>query len=111
MMEKLLKQYSINIQKKLYESDDIAVYQTETFGNILTQNGQIILSERESFFLHEMLTHPALFVHPKPTNITIVGHCFGILPEILKHPNITTVNVVAANSPVADLVKEFLPAF
>lgn len=42
----------------------------------------------DPFFFSEMMTHPALFAHPKPRKVVIIGNPVGILQEVLKHPAI-----------------------
>lgn len=53
----------------------------------MTIDSIIMLSSRDNFMYHEMMTHPILFTHPKPQNVVIIGggDC-GTLKEVLKHP-------------------------
>jgi spermidine synthase len=49
-------------------------------------DGCTMLSQRDNFIYHEMMTHPALFSHPAPERVAIIGggDC-GSLREVLKH--------------------------
>lgn len=49
----------------------------------------------DPFFFSEMMTHPALFAHPKPQKVVIIGNPAGILQEVLKHPSIESVYCVS----------------
>jgi spermidine synthase len=94
----LLTDFSIDTHDKLYEKETpdglIAVFQTAHLGKILTLNGQIYLSEQDGFFYHEMMTHPALFTHPMPKKIAIIGNSSGILREVLKHEKIQEIDCI-----------------
>lgn len=44
----------------------------------------------DGIIYQEMMSHPALFSHPRPKSVAIIGdNGFGILEEVLRHPNIT----------------------
>ncbi len=113
MPEQLLKKFSIDVQEKLYETQHpegtLAVFQTRQFGKILTLNGDIIISEQDSFFYHEMMTHPALFSHPNPQKIAVIGPYAGIIEEILKHSSVTHIACVQENLVYATIVQQFFP--
>ena len=59
--------FSLRIKSKLHEEQSayqtIAVYETDTFGRLLTIDGLVMLTDRDNFVYHEMMTHPALFAH------------------------------------------------
>jgi spermidine synthase len=44
---------------------------------------------------NEMMTHPALFTHPQPKKVAVVGEFNGIVDEIAKHTNITDIGRVS----------------
>lgn len=115
MSEQLLKKFSIDVQEKLYETQHadgtLAVFQTHPFGKVLTLNGEIIISEQDSFFYHEMMTHPALFSHPQAQKIVVIGHSVGIIEEILKHTAVTEI-VCVQDKPIAnDLIQQFFSGY
>lgn len=74
------------LHHEVSEFQTIEVYDTVWFGRILVVDGFLMLSERDNFVYHEMLAHPALFSHPAPRNVLVVGggDC-GTLREVLKH--------------------------
>ncbi len=43
----------------------VEVYETDTWGNLMTIDGMVMLSEKDEFVYHEMISHVALFSHPK----------------------------------------------
>src|SRR5688572_712551 len=113
MPEQLQKNFLIDIQQKLYEQETIqgnlAVYQTSLFGMMLTINSQVIVSEHDGFFFNEMTTHPVLFTHHHPQKVAIIGNCFGILQEVLKHSSITHVLCILDNAQLAEVIEQYFP--
>ena len=54
---------------------------------MLLLDGLVQTTERDEFYYHEMLVHPALTSHPKPARVLIIGGGDGgALREVLKHP-------------------------
>lgn len=106
--------FSIRIREKLHEEQTgfqrIEVFATEGFGNLMVIDGSVMLTARDNFIYHEMLSHPALFSHPSPENIVIIGggDC-GILRETLKHGRVTRVLQVEIDARVTRLSEEFFP--
>ena len=91
--------FSLKVKEKLHELQSpfqrVEVYATESFGNLMVIDGFIMLSDRDNFIYHEMLAHPALFTHPDPRRVLIIGggDC-GTLREVLKHSNVDEVTQV-----------------
>lgn len=88
--------FSLKVTRKLHEEQSpfqkVEVYETEGWGRMLAIDGIIMLTERENFLYHEMLAHPALYAHPAPKRVLIIGggDC-GTLREVLKHPGVERV--------------------
>ncbi|WP_016955184.1 polyamine aminopropyltransferase [Catenovulum agarivorans] len=88
----------------------VEIFQTTDFGYLMVLDGCTKLSSRDSFFYHEMMTHPALFSHSQPRNILIVGggDC-GCLQQVLKHPQVERVTQVEMDSLVTEVAKKYFP--
>lgn len=86
----------MRVSEKLHEEQSpfqkIAVYQTPFFGRLLTLDGMVMLTERDEFVYHEMVTHLPLCGLLAPRRVLILGggDC-GCLREVLRHPNIEQV--------------------
>jgi len=67
----------------------IEIYQSTDWGRVMLIDGAMMLTSRDNFFYHEMMAHPALFTHPDPKRVVIIGggDC-GTLREVLKHPGV-----------------------
>ena len=106
--------FSLEINDKLHEEQTpyqkIEVYSTEKFGNLMVIDGFIMLTERDNFIYHEMMSHPALFIHPNPENVLIVGggDC-GTLREVTKHDCVQKITQVEIDQRVTDLSLKYFP--
>ena len=54
-------------------SQRIEVLETYRFGKVLVLDGCVMLSERDEFIYHEMISHVPLGAHPRPANVLIIG--------------------------------------
>ncbi len=88
----------------------IEIWQTETFGYLMTIDGCTMVSTRDNFLYHEMMSHPALNSHPNPQNVVIVGggDC-GTLSEVLKHPEVKSATQVEIDERVTRLSEQYFP--
>jgi len=105
----LVTESKIHEEKTPYQT--IEIYLTKTFGKLMVIDGFVMLTERDNFIYHEMLTHPALFSHPNPENILIVGggDC-GTLREVTKHSCVKKITQVEIDRRVTELSYEHFPA-
>ena len=100
--------------EKLHEEQTpyqrIEIYETEFFGTLMVIDGFVMLTDRDNFIYHEMLAHPALYTHPDPRRVLIIGggDC-GTLREVLKHPEIESVTQVEIDERVTRLAERFFP--
>jgi len=106
--------FSLRINKKLDEIQSpfqkVEMFETTDFGNLMIIDGCTMVSTRENFFYHEMMSHPALFSHPVPKNVVIIGggDC-GTLREVLKHPGVETVTQIDIDEVVTQMSLKYFP--
>jgi spermidine synthase len=106
--------FSLRIKEKLHEEKTayqrIEVYATETFGNLMTIDGFVMLTDRDNFVYHEMMSHPALFTHADPKKVVIIGggDC-GTLREVLKHPGVEEAWQVEIDERVTRISEQYFP--
>lgn len=69
-----------------------------------------MLTEKDNFIYHEMMAHPALFSHPSPNQVAIIGggDC-GTLKEALKHKEVERVIQVEIDQRVTALCQTYFP--
>lgn len=106
--------FSLAIREKLHEEQTpyqrIEIYATEGFGNLMVIDGCTMLSSRDNFLYHEMMSHPALFTHPAPQRICIIGggDC-GTLKEVLAHPQVESAVQIDIDEGVTRLAERYFP--
>lgn len=88
----------------------VQVYATTTYGNMLVLDGKIQCTERDEFAYHEMLVHPAMFSHPNPERVLIIGGGDGgALREVGKHACVRQVTLCEIDEAVMSAAKRFFP--
>jgi len=93
------------------EFQELAMIETEEFGHMLVLDGMVMTTEKDEFVYHEMVAHPALFTHPNPDNVLIVGGGDGgVVREVLKHPNVKKAVLVDIDGKVIEYSKKYLPS-
>lgn len=105
---------TIGLKKLLFSEQSeyqlVEVYETDTWGNLMTIDGMVMLSERDEFVYHEMISHVAMFTHPRPRRVLIIGGGDGgTAREVMKHPSVEQVDMVEIDQTVVEASKQFLP--
>ncbi|RFA30145.1 spermidine synthase [Alkalilimnicola ehrlichii] len=106
--------FSLQVTEKLHEEQTpfqhIEVYQSTHWGKLLVIDGCVMLTSRDNFTYHEMMSHPALFTHPNPKRVLIIGggDC-GMLREVLKHPGVEQAVQVDIDEGVTRAAQQFFP--
>lgn len=113
-MEETGSAFSLKIRKKLHEEQSdyqkIEVYETSDWGNLMVIDGCTMVSTRDNFLYHEMMSHPVLFTHPNPRKVAIIGggDC-GTLREVLKHQNVESVIQIDIDERVTRVSEIYFP--
>lgn len=106
--------FSLDIHEKLHQEttsfQTIAIYDTVRFGRLMVIDGYIMLTDRDNFLYHEMMSHPVLYTHDGPQRVLIIGggDC-GTLQEVLRHPGVTKAEQVEIDERVTRLSEEYFP--
>lgn len=106
--------FSLKLRAKVHDERSpyqrIEIYETETFGRLMTLDGLVMVTERDNFIYHEMMAHPALYTHPEPRRVLIVGggDC-GTLREVLKHDSVERAEQVELDERVTRVAERFFP--
>jgi len=97
------------ILKKKTKYQNLAIYKTKRYGMMLVLDGVVQTTEMDEFIYHEMMSHPALMLHPNPKNVLIIGGGDGgVLREVLKHPKVKNAYLVEIDKDVIDISKKHL---
>lgn len=105
---------SIRVDRQLHsEQSDfqrIDVYESPEFGRFLTLDGYMMLTEKDEFIYHEMITHVPMAVHPAVRRVLVIGAGDGgVIRELTKYPEIEQIDMVEIDRRVVEVCKEFLP--
>ncbi|MNN06876.1 Spermidine synthase [compost metagenome] len=89
---------------------DLSMLDTEEFGRMLVLDGMVMTTVKDEFVYHEMVAHPALFTHPNPKHVLVVGGGDGgVIREVVKHPGVEKAVLVDIDGKVIEYSKKYLP--
>ena len=81
--------FSIRVDRQIYTGQSdfqrIDVFESKEFGRFLTLDGYMMLTERDEFIYHEMITHVPMAVHPAVRNVLVIGA--GVLLVVRRRMN------------------------
>ncbi|HHW4681151.1 MAG TPA: polyamine aminopropyltransferase, partial [Xylella taiwanensis] len=88
----------------------IEIYNSTDWGKLMVIDGALMLTSRDNFFYHEMISHPALFTHAAPKRVVIIGggDC-GTLREVLKHADIEHATQCDIDEQVTRMAEKYFP--
>lgn len=106
--------YSIKVDRHIYskksEFQRIDVFYSKEFGNILTLDGYVMVTEKDEFIYHEMITHPAFAVSPDIKNILVIGAGDGgTVRELVKYKSVENIDMVEIDEEVVNACTAYLP--
>jgi len=105
--------YGFTASRRLQTIDSpfqrVEVYDTPQFGKLFRLDGRLMTSEREEFFYHECMTHPALLAHPNPQSVLVIGGGDGgSSEEIFKHPSVKRIVMAELDPAVIEVARNHL---
>jgi len=90
---------------------DLMVFESTSWGNVLILDGVIQLTERDEMSYQEMLAHLPMFAHERPKQVLIIGGGDGgILREVCKHSCVEKVTMCEIDAGVVEASKRFFPS-
>ena len=106
--------FSIKIDKQLFseqsEFQRIDVFESEEFGRVLALDGYLMLTEKDEFIYHEMITHVPMCVHPNARRVLVIGGGDGgVARELSRYPEIEEIDVVETDHVFIDVCRDFFP--
>ena len=105
--------YRYKINKTLFsgksEFQSVDVVETEGLGKMLLNDGLVMVTEKDEFVYHDMITHVPMFTHPNPENVLIIGGGDGgTAREVLRHKSVKKCVMVEIDKMVVDACKEHI---
>ncbi len=106
--------FSIKVSRHLYsfksEFQQIDVFESEEFGRFLTLDGLMMLTEKDEFIYHEMITHIPMAVSPGIRRALVIGGGDGgTARELLRYKTVESIDMVEIDRAVVEASREFLP--
>ncbi len=106
--------FSIRVDKHIEsvqsEFQKIDVFQTPEFGKVLVIDGFVMLTEKDEFIYHEMITHVPMSVNPEIKNILVIGAGDGgTVRELIRYASIKKIDMVEIDKKVVDVCMEHIP--
>jgi spermidine synthase len=102
------------VTKKLHAEQtpfqSIEIYDTTDWGKLMVIDGCMMVTTRDNFFYHEMMSHPALFTHAGAKRVVVIGggDC-GTLREVLRHATVESAIQVEIDERVTRLAEQYFP--
>ncbi|TVP94868.1 MAG: polyamine aminopropyltransferase [Acholeplasmatales bacterium] len=88
----------------------IDFYASKTFGRFFTLDGLMMVTERDEFIYHDMISHVPLAVNPAIKKVLIIGGGDGgTAREIARYKHIETIDMVEIDERVVRLCQQYLP--
>ena len=88
----------------------IDIFDTPEFGRVLALDGNVMLTERDEFIYHEMITHVPMAVNPDIKKVLVIGAGDGgAVRELARYKTIEKIDLVEIDEKVVEVCKEYLP--
>lgn len=105
---------SIRVEKQLYSGQSdfqrIDIFDSKEFGRFLTLDGYMMMTEKDEFIYHEMITHVPMAVHPHARNILVIGAGDGgVVRELTRYASVEHIDMVEIDPLVVEVCKKYLP--
>nr|AAQ94738.1 putrescine methyl transferase [Datura metel] len=106
--------FSLKIEKLLFQGksdyQDVMLFESATYGKVLTLDGAIQHTEDGGFPYTEMIVHLPLGSIPNPKKVLIIGGGIGFtLFEVLRYSTVEKIDIVEIDDVVVDVSRKFFP--
>ena len=105
---------SLRVERQLFSAESefqrIDVLESTEFGKVLVVDGDLMLTEKDEFIYHEMITHVPMAVHPDvKKELVIGGGDGGVVRELIKYETIETIDVVEIDPLLVEVCRKYIP--
>lgn len=106
--------FSMKVKNHLYSEQSpfqkIDIIDTYEFGRVLVIDNWTMVTEKDEFIYHEMITHVAMATNNNIKNILVIGAGDGgTVRELTRYNTIENIDMVEIDEAVVKASKEFLP--
>ena len=105
---------SFRIDRQLFSASSefqrIDVMESVDMGKILAVDGDLMLTEKDEFIYHEMITHVPMAVHPDVKKVLVIGGGDGgVVRELIKYDTVELIDVVEMDQLHVEVCRKYLP--
>lgn len=98
------------IFRKSNDYQDILIADTPQYGKVLLLDNKFQTTDMDEFIYHEMIAHVAMYSHPAPSRVLVIGGGDGgAVREVLKHQSVKLVELAEIDEDVVEAAKKYLP--
>ncbi|SCG81769.1 spermidine synthase [Proteiniborus sp. DW1] len=101
-----VKEHLFSTKSKFQKIDVIDTYE---FGRVLVIDGYLMVTEKDEFIYHDMITHVAMAVNPDIKNVLVIGGGDGgVVRELTRYSSIEKIDMVEIDGEVVHAAKKYL---
>src|SRR6266581_215604 len=98
---------TVVLEQRRTEFQEVVLFESPRLGRVLALDGIVQMTDLDTYVYHEMLAHPALFAHPNPRHVAVVGGGdVQLIAEVLKHPGIERVYLLELDEEIVNLSRK-----
>lgn len=106
--------FSIKVEKSIMTKQSkfqrIDVFDSNEFGRVLVLDGCLMVTEKDEYIYHEMVTHTAMAVNPDIKKVLVIGGGDGgTVRELCGYDSIEVIDLVEIDQDVVTACREHLP--
>jgi len=95
------------LEQRRTEFQEVMMFESPRLGRVMALDGIVQMTDLDTYVYHEMLAHPALFAHPNPRDVAVVGGGdVHLVAEVLKHPGIERVFLLELDEEVVQVARK-----
>jgi spermidine synthase len=105
---------SLRVKEHLFTDvspfQQVDVLSTYEYGNLMTLDGLVMVTEKDEFVYHDMIVHPAVAVHPNPKRVLVIGGGDGgTVRELVRYEGVEHIDMVEIDKMVCDVARDYFP--
>lgn len=105
--------FSIKVNKHLFEGKSefqrIDVFDSDEFGKFLTIDGLMMVTYKDEFIYHEMITHVPMSTNLNTKKVLVIGGGDGgTVRELSRYPQLEKIDMVEIDKMVVDVSREYM---
>jgi len=105
--------FSMKVKKHLFSGKSkfqrIDIIDTYEFGRVLVIDGYLMVTQKDEFIYHEMITHVAMAVNPDIKRVLVIGGGDGgTVRELTRYDSIEKIDLVEIDELVVEASKKYL---